>query len=54
MGNCFNNLYNELMNENLGLGPMQFTGQGSNVLIKKQKKSAPKKGRFKIKRKKKN
>ncbi len=51
MNDRFNELYTRLMKENLGLGPMQFTGQGVDVIIRKQKKSAPKKKRSQPKKK---
>ena len=43
----FNVLVQKIMNENLGLGQMQFPGQSSYILVKKQKKSASKKKRSK-------
>lgn len=41
--NCFNTLYESLMNENIGLGPMQFTGQGTIVWVEKPRKQNKKK-----------
>lgn len=41
--NCFNTLYESLMNENIGLGPMQFNGQGTIVWVEKPRKQNKKK-----------
>lgn len=49
MKNSFNDLVQYYLSENVGLGPMQFTGQGSIMFIKKQKKNASVKKRSKKK-----
>ena len=47
MKSIFNELVQYYLGENIGLGPMQFTGQGSIMFIKKQKKNASTKKRSK-------
>jgi hypothetical protein len=43
MKNSFNELVSYYLTENIGLGPMQFTGQNTYVFLKKQKSASKKK-----------